>query len=447
MIVALLTSVCFLSASAAVSALRVEYRQAIVPGVRVEGIEVGGLNRQQALDLVRRHIPQPSPDSTLLFLCPLGTNWSINYGDLNYYHDYEAAVDRALDIGKQITGLEDLRALFKVAYGEVDLELETRFNRDTLRRILTQINAESHYPPEDTLIAFDNGNVTLIPGIPGRELDLEGTMALIEQTRLRHHRVLLVFRDIDPELSLDSLKYLNTRLGFYATSFNTADRGRTHNIRTACKSLDKSIIQPGEIFSLNEALGPRTSENNYALAPVFVGGRIVLGYGGGVCQIASTLYNAVLEAELPVIERHGHSRPVSYVPPGRDATISKDLVDFKFQNNRRYPLLLSCDVEEDKLLISIYGHCSDAHNVVYQTETEREVVKHQTVFRVDDSLETGEIRILVPGRDGYEITTYRVATVNNEVVEREKISQSRVEPQTAVILVAPVDKYYYSVDK
>lgn len=447
LIIGLLITVSFLSVFAAVYVLQVVHREAIVPGVRVEGIDVGGLDRRQALDLVRRHIPQPSPDSVLVFLCPEGYTRKNNYGDLHYAHDYEATIERTLQIGKQLEGLEGWRALFKVAYTGVELELETDFDRNALRTILEQIKAESGYPPEDSRIAYDGEKVALLPGTPGRELDIQATMEHVEQTRLRQHRILLVFREIEPELSLDSLKYLNTRFGFYLTTFDPADCGRTHNIQLASKLLNNQVVNPEEIFSLNQVLGPRIPENNYVLAPVFVGGRLVPGYGGGICQVASTLYNAVLDAELPVIERHGHSQPVPYVPPGRDATLVKGILDFRFQNNRLYPLLLSSRVEKDKLMISIYGHASDAQNIVYQTKTEREIIPHQAVFRIDQTLKSGEIKVLVPGRDGYEVTTYQVATVNNEVMQREIISQKRVEPQTAVILVAPADKSHYGIDK
>lgn len=447
LIIGLLITVSFLSVFAAVYVLQATHREAIVPGVRVEGIDVGGLDCRQALNLVRQHLPQPSPDSVLTLLCPEGYTRKINYGDLHYTHNYEATINRALQIGKQLEGLAGWRVLFKIAYTGTELELETNFSRNALRTILEQIKTEFSSPPEDSRIAYDGEKVALLPGAPGRELDIQATMEHVEQTRLRQHRILLVFREIEPELSLDSLKYLNTRFGFYLTTFDPADRGRTHNIQLASELLNNQIVDPEEIFSLNQALGPRTPENNYVLALVFAGGRIVPGYGGGICQVASTLYNAVLDAELPVIERHGHSQPVPYVPPGRDATLVGNILDFKFQNNRRYPLLLSSRVEKDKLMVSIYGHASDAQNIVYQPKTERKTIPHQTVFRVDQTLKSGEIKVLVPGRDGYEVTTYQVATVNNEVIQREILSQKRVKPQTAVILVAPADKSHYGIDK
>nr|MDA8096169.1 VanW family protein [Clostridia bacterium] len=188
-------------------------------------------------------------------------------------------------------------------------------------------------------------------------------------------------------------------------------------------------------------------DRGFERAVIFVNQRMVYEYGGGVCQLASTLYNAVLQAGLEIVERKGHSLPVSYVPPGMDAAISRDQIDFKFVNNTGHPILVTSRIDENNLLVEVFGHSNEATNTVYKTETERRIIEPRTVFRVNEMLQPGEIRVVEPGREGFEIKVFELTLVNNELIEKKQISFKKVEPQDALILVAPVDKSRYNIDK
>jgi vancomycin resistance protein YoaR len=145
----------------------------------------------------------------------------------------------------------------------------------------------------------------------------------------------------------------NKVLGEYSTEFSSGAPARNTNIKKAAGSLDNTIVMPGETFSYNETLGPTTKENGYARAQIFIRGTKSYGYGGGVCQVSSTLYNAVLEAGLEVVERHSHSLPVSYVPKGKDAATSYGSVDFKFVNNLPYPVEINASVSNNSVMCQI----------------------------------------------------------------------------------------------
>ncbi len=145
-------------------------------------------------------------------------------------------------------------------------------------------------------------------------------------------RVLLDLVELDPEITAGLFAQITRPVSSYHTVYGSGG-GRNTNIELAAAAINNYLLFPGEIFSFNKAVGPRTMERGYELAPIIVGSSVVPGLGGGICQVSSTLYNAVLEAELEVVERYPHSQPVGYVPPGRDATVS-DYLDFKFQNNR-----------------------------------------------------------------------------------------------------------------
>lgn len=140
----------------------------------------------------------------------------------------------------------------------------------------------------------------------------------------------------------------------YTTYFDAAHLNRTENLRLAAKALDGKLLAPGERFSFNESVGERTVQAGYKEAMVIVGDAFVPGLGGGVCQVSSTLYNAVTLANLQIIERHPHSLPVDYVPPGHDATVSYPILDLKFRNNRKVPILIRSIVAENTLTFQLY---------------------------------------------------------------------------------------------
>ncbi|MDH7569779.1 MAG: VanW family protein, partial [Armatimonadota bacterium] len=135
-----------------------------------------------------------------------------------------------------------------------------------------------------------------------------------------------------------------------------ADVNRTQNVRLAARALNGTVIPAGAVFSYNQAVGPRLEALGYRVAKIFLRGRILDGVGGGVCQVASTVYNAALESGLPIVERARHSRPVPYVPEGRDATVSYGGVDLKFRNPFNAPLLIQTRVAGSSLTVSIYGN-------------------------------------------------------------------------------------------
>jgi vancomycin resistance protein YoaR len=142
-------------------------------------------------------------------------------------------------------------------------------------------------------------------------------------------------------------------LGEYSTEFSDGAKARNTNITVAAKSIDGVVVNPGQVFSYNDTIGPTTKNNGYKKAQIFIRGKKAYGYGGGVCQVSSTLYNAVEDAGLKVIERHQHSRTVEYVPKGKDAATSYGVIDFKFQNTLSHPVTITSEVKDGTVCIKI----------------------------------------------------------------------------------------------
>lgn len=147
--------------------------------------------------------------------------------------------------------------------------------------------------------------------------------------------------NVYPKVDSELLSHIRTqRIGQYVTYFNSGNKSRTHNISLAAKAIDNHVVFPNETFSFNKVVGMRTPDKGYMKAPVIVRGELSEGVGGGICQVSSTLFNAVDRAGLEIVQRYSHSRRVPYVPPGRDATVSWGGPDLRFQNKYNQPVLI-----------------------------------------------------------------------------------------------------------
>lgn len=144
-------------------------------------------------------------------------------------------------------------------------------------------------------------------------------------------------------------------VGQYRTYFDPELKNRTLNLKRASSAVDGTILAPGEIFSFNEIVGPRTPQNGYTKAVIFASGNESYDYGGGVCQVASTIYNAALEAGFVILERHRHSLPVSYVPSGKDATVAYGYKDLRFTNDAQQSITIRCLIDGNMLSVQFWG--------------------------------------------------------------------------------------------
>ena len=158
----------------------------------------------------------------------------------------------------------------------------------------------------------------------------------------------------DTNLAAVDINAGTRQLGTFSTNFKPGDdNGRDTNIKLASDAINQSLVQPGEEFSFNKTVGPTTEKNGFKLAMIYVNGQKDEGYGGGVCQVSSTLYNAAANAGMKITERHDHSLPVLYVEAGKEAATSYGVKDFKFINELSYPVVINSQVADGKITVSI----------------------------------------------------------------------------------------------
>lgn len=199
---------------------------------------------------------------------------------------------------------------------------------------------------------FNENTWEIYPEILGKKINVEETLKAVLNAE-EGEKVNFEVEKTEPEITSEMLKNTIVEIGSYSTPLLDDSESRVNNIQIAAENINYYKIMPGEVFSFNEALGKRTQSKGYEKAPIIIkteeGPKKGFGVGGGVCQLSSTLYNAVKEAGLEVTERHSHSKKVGYVPKGEDATVSYGSADFKFRNNKDYPIMIKISVSKGRV--------------------------------------------------------------------------------------------------
>ena len=222
-------------------------------------------------------------------------------------------------------------------------------------------------------------------------------------------------------------------LGTFTTRYDETNENRSNNIKLSSEKIDGTIVMPGETFSYNQIVGKRTIDAGYAEAGAYAGGKVIQEVGGGICQVSSTLYNAVLYANLEIIERSNHYFETSYVSPGRDATVSWGSVDFKFKNNKTYPIVVEMISQNGVCKANIKGISENEYEVVIQTKLQS-IVSKDIKYENDYSVDSGIEKIKQYGHDGCTVDTYKIIRKNGQEISSKLISSDYYHALERIIL-------------
>lgn len=238
-----------------------------------------------------------------------------------------------------------------------------------------------------------------------------------------------------PKVKTEDLgdKIFKQTLSKYTTIYDAGNKSRANNIALACKTINGTIILPGETFSYNKVLGNTTKEKGYQLGGAYVGGKVVQAYGGGICQVSTTLYNSVLYANLEIVERYNHSYAVSYVPAGRDATVSYGGKDFKFKNNRKYPIKIVANAKNGVVNISLKGIKEDKEYDIEISSSVLSTTPFETTYQDNNTLAEGKQKIIQKGHNGYKSKAYKIVKYNGKVISKTLLSSDTYKPMNRII--------------
>lgn len=295
----------------------------------------------------------------------------------------------------------------EVKAGEIDIE---------------KIYNEVHTEPQDAYIVEDPFQVVVDKDGVDFAITMDEAKTILAESKEEYSIPLKITKAQKTVASLGS-KAFPDLLGTFTTRYDAGNVSRTTNLAIACKKLNGQVIQPGEVFSYNKALGKRSVENGYKEAAVYVNGGVENGLGGGICQISSTLYNTVLFANLGIVERHQHSFTTSYVDPGRDATVVYGALDFKFKNTRKYPVKLEAYIKSGVATVSMYGIKEDVEYNVKVVSTVTETIPCPVEKTEDATMAEGVEKVISKGTNGCRSIAYKyVYDMAGNLVSKTQLS-------------------------
>ncbi len=411
----------------------------IFEGVEAGGVELGGMTAEQAHEALRALVADVVMQPVVLVCEEI--SWLLDPADIDLQVRTTETVARALAVGRVgswLTRWKDRRLARNLGRS---VPLVVTVDEDRFRDLVFELATEIDMPAENAgLIVDDDDTVRVRPAVTGRRLETAGLGGSIRAalTRRLDRIVHLEAQPIAPAVSTEEIESMGIRrcIASYSTRFDVGNEARTHNIRAASTAINGVLVAPGEVFSFNAAVGPRNEEAGYLEAPVVVEDDLVPGVGGGICQVSSTLYNAVLLANLEVVARANHSVAPSYVPAGRDATVAYDYIDFRFRNDGQSYVMLVSDVSGGNVVVKIYGDAPPDREVLVSTEVQ-EKIPPGIVRKEDPALAPGEEVVDDEGSWGYSVSVHRIVKIADVEVERESVSKDRYRPRAKRVRIGP----------
>lgn len=472
----------------------------IINGIKIEGIDVSGLTREEAKTKIKAVYNDKKQKDITLKYKDFETTLSQDILETNY--DIEKAVNEAITTGKNGNIITNNYNILFALIGKKNIKIDMIINEEQTEKAIEDIQTNlpetieepDYYIEENKLIitpgkeglkistenlinkikknlqsmttnekyveipvekAWPNkidleqihseiykevqdayltrNPITIHPEVEGIDFDIEETKKILEEDKEKYEIPLKITKPSVTTIDLGSEAFPN-KLSTYTTRYDGGDKNRSTNLEIACEKINDKIILPGETFSYNKTLGARTTAAGYKTAKVYENGAVVDGIGGGICQISSTLYNAVLKANLEIVERRNHQFITSYVPEGRDATVAYGITDFKFKNSRKYAIKIKATASNGVATIDIYGIKEDTeYQITFDTKT-ISTIPFTTKYTDDNTLPVGTEEIKQKGANGSVTETYIIKSLNGQVVSNTLLSKDTYSAMPRIIL-------------
>lgn len=306
-------------------------------------ISVGGMTQEEAKEAVKEHVEKLQ--SEIITLQAGKNTVQVPVSQMGLSWGNEEIVEEAAGLGKSGNLITRYKAMKDLENEDKVYELAFQIDKQMVTKVLENNAEVLNTEAENAGLTRENGSFTVIPGSQGVTVNVKESVDVLEKYFSLEWEegagtVEIVADVVDPKGTEEELSKVKDLLGGFNTSYASSGAGRSKNVENGANKINGSVIYPGDTFSVYEAVSPFEPENGYELAGSYENGTTVETYGGGICQVSTTLYNAVIRSELEVTERFNHSMIVSYVDPSADAAIAGTYKDLKFVNNTKAPIYI-----------------------------------------------------------------------------------------------------------
>jgi len=412
----------------------------IYPGIFVDGSHVGGMTIGEAKAALAGS--RENPGGLFSVTVAIGNRtWTFDGSNVPAIRDVDMVTEQAYAIGRtnstaiigtrQTPFRERVDTVLALRERGVNLTAAASYDQEAVRGLVGEIEAYVTRQPIDAKIqSFDfvTRSFSFTDEQPGVTIDVEALYEKVTASLNRFEKG--VNLTVDPVLTQPKMTKAELQAAFKMiaayTTDTTRDSNRNNNIALACQIINGTALMPGETFSFNSTTGQRTVEKGYREAGAISAGQSIDEVGGGICQVSSTLFNAVARADLQIISRSPHAWPSTYVNRGEDATVNWPNLDFTFKNNKSTPVFVIAYYKDRKCSAEIWGYSlGDGVTIDLKSNIVRTMEPpSDTRYVLNSNMASGTSRETIKPRTGYVVDTYKVWYQDSREIKREKMHTS-----------------------
>lgn len=427
----------------------------IEKGVYADDIDLSGMTVDQANQAVVDRV-NDRRNATITLTDGNELSISLTGADVNFSWKNTGIIREAASLGKSGNIVQRYKALKDLTRNNQVYDIEYGIDSSTLAEVLSNAAVDYDREAQNASLIRTSEGFSIDDGTYGRELDQATTVSDVTDYLVNIWDGSDVTLDmavtvLEPLGSYEDLSKVKDVLGTYTTSYSTSGSSRSANVANACGFINGTTLYPGEEFSTLETITPFTEANGYFLAGSYLNGKVVDSFGGGICQVSTTLYNAVLLSELEVTERHNHSMIIGYVKPSMDAAIAESSgKNFRFVNSTDYPIYIEGTTTADKkITFTIYGceYRQPSHKVTYESETLSTDPPETDAVYADGGQPAGYSSGIQSAHIGYKARLWKNTYENGELMSREEVNSSTYNksPRSITIGVATDNPDVYNM--
>ena len=414
----------------------------ILPGITIDGIDVAGMTREQAKARIGEEIATRESAGITLVGQDSGQQVRVTTTDLGIRYSADSAVDMAVSYGHATNVIARFKQKRDMEQTGMNIRIDTEYDPQRVENEIANRCSGFNREAVDATLTREGGQFVVVPGQSGVVVNAHETASRLLRYLTQDWNGRDTILDIDmvvdePKGKTDELSRIGDVLGMYSTNFSSSGADRSANISNGCRLVSGTILYPGEEFSMLEHITPFTEENGYHLAGSYLGNKVVDSLGGGICQVSTTLYNAVIRAELQVTARSNHSMMVGYVEPSMDAAIAESAgMDFRFRNDSEHPIYIDGNTDNKNVTFYIYGieTRSPDRKISFESETLETTPSEGTVVEQDPTESVGYVYVS-SGHTGYKAQLWKVVTENGQQVSREVFNRSTYNMTPQIVTV------------
>lgn len=422
-------------------------------GIYVDDIDISGMTEEEAGEAIESYVASFG-DAQITLHAPEDGEITASAAELGLTWGNREILEEAASFGRDGDILQCYKELRDLEYKNKVYRVSFDFDKEKIRALIEENAKQYDQEAVNASLTKTEDGFEVTEGQTGHVVDRDGTTEsvyayLTDEWTGGACDLDMQVETQEPQGKVEDLEKVKDVLGTFTTSFSTSGGARSANVANGCRLLSGITLYPGDEISTLETITPFSEENGYYMAASYLNGQVVDSLGGGICQVSTTLYNAVLQAELEVTERYNHSMIVTYVDPSADAAIAESSgKDFKFKNNLDYPIYIEgYTTPEKKITFTIYGveTRDSGREVVYESEVLERTEPDTEVIYTDAAQPVGYCSVQ-SAHIGYKARLWKVVKENGEEVSREQVNSSTYmkAPRSATVGVATEDPGAYN---